>query len=238
DSEGMKNSVFPCATDSGLVMQGDAIASAGVVDELMHIIDLPKTIIDLAGGNYLGQPDGVSFADCVDGTMTPANCNIEREVSCTDIFTAQGGSNGDLQRPPNASDAADVWTRWERECKTASYHATETYMIRRVMDVGLDGAGALVITEYCEEFYVMHGTGDMLPAADAPRAFTGGGSSRCHSSGVANGGSLVPGDFSTITATEAAALPRLQWNLDRMLFEDGAYSSTSWMNFNNGEINY
>ncbi|MFT5443428.1 MAG: arylsulfatase A-like enzyme [Myxococcota bacterium] len=224
DSEGIKGTPFPCGTQVPLIVVGDVIQNIGVVDELMHITDLPKTLIDLAGGNYTGQLDGRSFADCIDGTMTPAACNIERNVVCYEEWDPLGGTtNNSIMRVPKLGDLPGEWNRHERACVTRSCHPTKQYLLRRVYDVD----HASDITEFCEQFYVMDTSDDYLPLLEGARAETTGSyvtlPNAC-TSGI-NGGALQAIDFVSpaIDPAEECALNLLSNELDHMSDLDGAH---------------
>lgn len=210
DSYGIKGSPYPCGSILGAVAAGGDIAVGGAIPDLHHVVDVPKTLVELAANGRPSSPahdDGTSFYSCLVGT--PANCVGQKTVCYVEWGEQLGGNtDGTLERLPLPdTDAQNEWDRFEVAC----YHDGSDGTIRM-----LHRTYAMTSADPSDFFEVfLHQTGliDMLPDATAYDFETSG----------PDGGALTSAGMST---AENAARIDMQREINGMFVRNGARDGT------------
>jgi hypothetical protein len=220
NSRGMKGTPYPCGTEPGLLVQGGASPQNGIVTSLLTVPDISATLVDLAGGTYRGRPDGISFADCIDGTTAPGSCPELRDVACSTQWAPMGGNtDGTIARQPLAADAAGEWDDWSPGCVTRSCGSNE-YLLARAHDV--DGTDP---TLFCEHLYERTSTSDYL--STSPLLETDGEDTGIPVTCTSGADNLNDGKIALSAAPSSdaeCALKLLQPALDGMSHNNGAHT--------------
>ena len=170
-SAGIKNSPFPCGVVNGMVAAGKAItpsAAGGHITSLHEMADIPKTLEQMMGGTGKGMTRaGTSFMDCLDGTVTLANCPGVDFVPYIEFAPLGSTLTVSPRRIPDCStDSAAAWTDFEVGGWT--YEFNDRYLLHRVFD--MDGT-----CNYTEQLYATAGTTDRYVVLDAEQPIADSG---------------------------------------------------------------
>jgi len=169
-SAGIKASPFPCSTIGGLVTAGAEVTANGHLTGLHSVADIPKTLEQMMGGTGKGMTTaGFSIMDCLDGTVTLANCPTHDFVPYVEwepIGSAKTKGTMPLRMPGCATDAAGDWSKMEMGGWT--YNFNGRYLLHRIYS--MDGT-----CNYTEQLYDTDGTTDRYIVLDATQPIADSG---------------------------------------------------------------
>ena len=156
NSEGVKNTPFPCGTEGGLICGGSAVtATPGHITGLHSMADIPKTLEQMMGGTGKGQTEaGHSIMDCLDGTVSLASCPSLDFVPYTEwspVGSAKTKGTMPDRMPDCAVDAAADWTKLEVGGWTHGF--SSRFLLHRIY--AMDGT-----CNFTEALYDTNGTTD------------------------------------------------------------------------------
>ncbi len=212
-SEGQKGTPYPCGAVASFACAGGDIVAGGVVPGLHHVVDVPKTLLELvtdgATPASAWHDDGESFYSCLTGT--PGDC-VGHETVCYVEWDPMGGNDvpvdGSIERMPvPGTDRDDEWDGFEVACYTDAEDGN-VRLLHRVYE-----AGNMSVGTFYERMFVQLSLADMLPTATGPIFETASPA----------GGALTSGGMST---AEDAARIVLQREIAGVMARAGLRAST------------